>query len=518
MILPIFITLILNSNSRLTKFGYTLVVIVSYLAFDLTYSRGGTIGLLAGLAVFFLFIRLKNIISNWRWLAAILAAVLLINVFFSNAFLARPVKIEQLNTDGTGIENTDSGQNRLVVWQGALEIAKHYPVFGSGVETFAYSYYQFRPKEHNLLSEWDVLFNKAHNEFLNYLATTGIVGFLSYLLLIFSFCWITIKYLIRDSSESLFKHLSNVAKLSPKPKHNSLKVPQQESNTQRLLVIALLSGYVSYHIQNIFGFSVVPIALFFYLFPAFVIIILEYKKDQNFQQQVSLNFLKKLPIPLSITKISIEAVIVIATIYFLASITTLWQADVYFAKGSRQQDYASLKKAADLNPDEPLYRSELSYLAAVMVSTQKNEVQKSNFIKEAEVEGEKAIQMSPLNVNYWKNLMRIYYELSKSNILYLNKAVEATVRAVELAPTDARLHFNLAWLYEETKQIDKAIKTQEETIYLKPDYKEAYFALASLYEKQQNKDKAISLLQKLTKFFPDDNEISGKIKSLKEHK
>ena len=153
-----------------------------------------------------------------------------------------------------------------------------------------------------------------------------------------------------------------------------------------------------------------------------------------------------------------------------------------------------------------------------MVSTQKNEVQKSNFIKEAEVEGEKAIQMSPLNVNYWKNLMRIYYELSKSNILYLNKAVEATVRAVELAPTDARLHFNLAWLYEETKQIDKAIKTQEETIYLKPDYKEAYFALASLYEKQQNKDKAISLLQKLTKFFPDDNEISGKIKSLKEHK
>jgi putative inorganic carbon (hco3(-)) transporter len=60
--------------------------------------------------------------------------------------------------------------------KGAWELTKKYPLFGSGVETFAYSYYNVRPVEHNLVTEWDFLYNKAHNEFLNYAATTGFVG------------------------------------------------------------------------------------------------------------------------------------------------------------------------------------------------------------------------------------------------------------------------------------------------------------------------------------------------------
>ncbi|MFC1626059.1 O-antigen ligase family protein, partial [Patescibacteria group bacterium] len=59
---------------------------------------------------------------------------------------------------------TESGTIRKIVWKGAVEIWKHYPILGSGVETFAFSYYKFRPTEHNLTSEWDFIYNKAHNE------------------------------------------------------------------------------------------------------------------------------------------------------------------------------------------------------------------------------------------------------------------------------------------------------------------------------------------------------------------
>ena len=98
---------------------------------------------------------------------------------------------------------TDSGQIRLYVWQGALDIWKAYPLFGTGVETFAFAYYQFRPAEHNLTSEWDYLYNKAHNEYLNYLATTGALGLGSYLLFIGVFIFITLRYLLHPLVKKL---------------------------------------------------------------------------------------------------------------------------------------------------------------------------------------------------------------------------------------------------------------------------------------------------------------------------
>jgi len=85
---------------------------------------------------------------------------------------------------GIRVGGSDSMDIRKVVWQGAIELGQRYPLFGPGVETFAYTYYWVRPAAHNLLSEWDFLYNKAHNEYLNFLATTGFFGLFSYLLLI----------------------------------------------------------------------------------------------------------------------------------------------------------------------------------------------------------------------------------------------------------------------------------------------------------------------------------------------
>jgi len=82
------------------------------------------------------------------------------------------------------VGGTESGQIRKIVWRGALNLWRDYPILGTGVETFAFSYYSARPIEHNLVSEWEYLYNKAHNEYLNYAATTGTVGLLAYSLLI----------------------------------------------------------------------------------------------------------------------------------------------------------------------------------------------------------------------------------------------------------------------------------------------------------------------------------------------
>src|SRR5262249_769402 len=44
---------------------------------------------------------------------------------------------------------TDSGDIRKFVWKGAIDAWKSSPLFGTGVETFAFAYYKFRPAGHN---------------------------------------------------------------------------------------------------------------------------------------------------------------------------------------------------------------------------------------------------------------------------------------------------------------------------------------------------------------------------------
>src|SRR5258708_1342584 len=75
---------------------------------------------------------------------------------------------KQVATVDTSEGGTESGAIRAIVWKGSIDIWKHNPIFGTGVETFAYSYWQYRPVAHNNTSEWDFLYNKAHNEYLNF--------------------------------------------------------------------------------------------------------------------------------------------------------------------------------------------------------------------------------------------------------------------------------------------------------------------------------------------------------------
>jgi tetratricopeptide (TPR) repeat protein len=544
MILPISVSLMIISQPFYKKIRYLSVSSLMYLTFTLAYSRGATIGLAAGLLVFFLLAGLDKVRKYWKgliasgtvgsaasyfiftsvflknsfdwvWLSALLIigavgglfifvffnalsvlkgnrkwlivlaiAFLIINVLASNAFSHRPVKVSNVTTEsvGTGGE-TDSGQNRLVVWKGALDIAKNFPILGSGVETFAYSYYQFRPEEHNLAgSEWDVLFNKAHNEYLNYLSTTGIVGVITYLALIIMFYIATIKLFLKESSGS-----------------------------NKLIIAAFLSGYTSYLVQNTFSFSVVPIALLFYLFPALIINLSGNKKDQN-NPQLQIN-IKLLPgsIRALYRRRVFQVTIAVIIVYALLKIVNIWQADVSYAKGVRQGDYLSLERAVNLNPAEPTYRIGLSYLLAVMANKEEDPQKKKELVLRTVNEGENAVKASPHNVSLWRNLVRTYYELSQIDSSFLNNALEAALKAVSLAPTDARTHLTLGLAYKEANLLNEAAQTFQKTIELKADFAEAYYHLALTYQQQEEKEKAVKVLEKFLNLFPGQKESVNKL-------
>lgn len=335
---------------------------------------------------------------------------------------------------------SESGDIRKVVWKGALEIFKHHPLLGTGPETFAYSYYWYRPREHNDLSEWDFLYNKAHNEYLNLAATTGIIGLSSYLLLIITFI------------------------------RNSLKIKNWQ------LKISLLAGFISILVTNFFGFSVVVVSLLFFLFPALTITL-------NSQNLKSLNT----PRP-KLWQYFLIPICLFVICYLLIGVGRLWYADALYAKGLKANEagqadlaFVELQKAVKLRLNEPVFNDELALSAAnlsVLGYKQDNATLAAQLTEMAISYSDRALKISPYHLNFWKDRTKVFFKLAEINPEYYQNALEALVASAKLAPTDPKILYNIAILYASDQQMEEAIKIMEQVLTLKPNYDEAQKALA----------------------------------------
>lgn len=507
----------LTAKTKFSTILYIICTILFYLAFTFTYSRGATLGLFAGLiiflgAIFWQIIRLHlgggKLIQQYKPLLIILGVFLLINLFFGSALTgnfklinkfaapARPTIAVNQAPSGTQLENggTESGAIRLIVWQGALNIWKTYPLLGSGVETFAYSYYNFRPASHNLVSEWDFLYNKAHNEYLNYLANTGIVGFLCYMAIILIFIIWSIKFIL-DKNQAI---------------------------NHKLLAISIFASYISYLIQNFFGFSVVIIALFFYLFPA-----ITFPATNSIQQTDQKSWLSVISYKLfallnrrQLYTNLVKTFIIIIFSLILITLTRNYWADTYFAVGNNASDagnpgkaYNQLTNAVSLNPGEPYYRSELAFAAAsAAVALSEDDPTTSAKLKNQAIsETENVLKTDSKNVSFYRTAIRTYYLLSTLDPAFTDKTLQTMDQTIALAPTDAKLIYNKAIILGQIDKNQEAIQALEKAIALKPNYRDAYYSYGLFLFDEKQKNEAIKQMKKVLQLVPNDPEAVKKL-------
>jgi len=503
-LIPLTWAFLLNSKSKVQKIIYYSLFALLLLCFLYTKSRSGLLGLgvayvsFWGLLFWFKRRTTKKILKPFLIITSLLV---ILNLFiftpwqpkflnFKSSTRQTPVTTQEIPTGGT-----ESGEIRKIVWQGALEIWKHHPVLGTGPETFAYSYYWYRPRAHNDVSEWDFLYNKAHNEYLNFMATSGTIGIAAYLFLIGSYLFWALK-----------------------------KSRKAES-------LALLAGFLSILVTNFFGFSVVPVSLLFFLFPAL--------------SAVSIKTEKKQPTVSSWQRL-VMIFILLFTFYFLFSIGRYWYADTRFALGEKlnkssetNKAFPFLEKAITLRPSEPIYYDELSLVAANLAVSADKQKQaptpngvgaedsrsgearigttlSAQLIDLAISSSDRSLKISPYNLNFWKNRTRLFYSLAEIEGKYTQQALESLLMANKLAPTDAKIVYNLALVYTKLNQEETAIKTLEEAVNLKPNYDQARYALALFYEKKGEIDKAKEQLNYiLEKINPNYEGAIEKLKTLK---
>ncbi len=153
--------------ARLFFFGLLFLHVAGLVA---TQSRGGMLGLVAAS-----YVLLKDRVQNK-------ALVLTLVLGVGGVFLAAAGLSSRATVSDNGIDA--SAQGRLDAWKAAGQMFKSNPVWGVGIDMFAWQYPNFAPPE-----AWDRRPKETHNTYLKALAETGLMGAVP----LFMLLWLTWK-------------------------------------------------------------------------------------------------------------------------------------------------------------------------------------------------------------------------------------------------------------------------------------------------------------------------------------
>jgi len=450
MLLPNTLELTKNFGSKTSNPGFFPLLIIYYLSLLFTKSKSGLIAVSLPLILFLI----KKIKSPKIFLPT-LFILLISTLVFDNPIKAKifpqkQIVIEKLNHNQLNI--TPSQDIRFIVWHGALDLIKKFPIIGTGVETFGISYYWTRPLSHNLTSEWDFLYNKAHNEYLNYAVTTGLIGISTYLILL---------------TVSLIK-LKN----------------------QPFLFLA----YLSILITNFAGFSVVVTSLYLFILPALV-----ETSDPPTSAQKS-------------KKLLLIAIIPVSTLILL-NIFALYLADLKYSTSKKlsltdlNSSLSAINFSLILRPKEPEYLIQQADILSQIALSKSDQSLANQAVKSLSL----AETITPFHLNYLKRSARILLNLSQLNPDYAQVAINTIKKATVLAPTDAKSFYILGQFYQNDNQTDLAIKAYRTASQLKPNYDLAFFALGQLYYTQKDFSLSLDNFQNVLKLNPQAQEAADYI-------
>lgn len=417
LILPLALAQIFTTKVTQRRILFSLMSLIIFIAFVFTNSRSGLVGLIVSLLIFFAILGTKQLKKNLQFFLAVLVFAIAIAAVAGTTLFARIY--EAVNPRTQPQAGTESSQIRLIVWRGAIEIFKSNPITGTGPETFAYSYYQYRPLAHNQTTEWNFFYNKAHNEFLNYLANLGILGFGAYA----GFVITTIVMLWRAR--------------------------------QSIAAKSVLAAIIGYQVTIFFGFSTVATQTIMFLTIA---------AAQSQTQTISFKF----PSLKSPYQIIISVAVLVVGAASIASVIRLLTADVLI---TRAQHLAlnspklptTYALSLSISPiDNPFYLADAAYATSSAPLAQKAET------------------AAPNNLLILRKVANTYFLLSESDISYADDAIRVAQRLTELAPTDPQSYLALAKIQIGLDKNEQARTSLERALTLKPDYLEAQQILEQL--------------------------------------
>lgn len=169
--IPVTIGILIASNDSGVRRAKLLLLpglVIMFAAFILAQSRGAW----ASLAISFLivgpvFLRKRNMNAK-----NILVIILIILALASLFYFGRDIISNRVDTAPIFEGEEMSLVTRVKIWQGSLDIIRHYPLTGVGIGNFVWAFPIFRPAGLNVQTSF------AHNDYLQIASETGILSLL----------------------------------------------------------------------------------------------------------------------------------------------------------------------------------------------------------------------------------------------------------------------------------------------------------------------------------------------------
>ncbi|MCG8515990.1 MAG: O-antigen ligase family protein [Halanaerobiales bacterium] len=220
------------------RFNYKLVLIGLILVFGLnllfTKARGAWLAFIGS-------ILLLSWIKDKRLILVLVFLILLLGIFLPSQYTDRFFSIFDL-------ENDNSNQARIILWQGAFMMWKDHLVNGVGAgnfkETFETNYMDLEP----------ITTDHAHNNFLQFAAETGTLGFIA-----FSYLMVIILKVLFES-------------------YNEIK-----RKNWRLFLLSSFVSMVSFNISGLteFTFGVTAFVRFFWFLLALSMVVIDFSQNRE---------------------------------------------------------------------------------------------------------------------------------------------------------------------------------------------------------------------------------------------
>lgn len=432
LIFPLSLALLISRRESIPKIVYGAAAGAILLALILTNSRSGIAGLGLSLLVLFILLGKKFLKRNLKFVVTISVIGLVILAIFGSSVASRFIETKT----GVAAGGTETGRIRLIVWQGAWNIFKSSPIIGTGPETFAFSYQKQRPEAHNKTTEWNFFYNKAHNEFLNYLANTGVAGILLYLSLL---------YFV---ARSLYK------------------ISKEDDKQTSLIAKAVFAGIAGYQLTIFFGFSVVASQTLMFLLIAIAL-----TQDKVDFKTYRMNLGK-------FGQSAAFIVIILLGFYFFTSAVRLYFADVFInrAKSFSSPSHATtaFNNALLTHPaNNPYYLADFASNAAIFAANFQQDALFKDYAKTSNDAAQKANSVSPNNFLNLRKLIGAYTIIGSYDTAYEKTGEALALKLEQLAPNDPQTYYTVAKFYLANGDREKAIDNINQALKLKSDYMEA---------------------------------------------
>jgi tetratricopeptide (TPR) repeat protein len=425
-------------------------------------------------------------------------AVILISI----TFLVGGNLINGLVSKYVNLNVSEARPSIIATSQIVYKAIRHNPVLGTGPNTFMIDWALWQPKEIAQTFFWNVDFDSGFSLLMTFIATTGILGFVSLILFLFV-------YAIRG--------------------YQSLRIALEDRLSNYFIATILMASVYSWLSIIFYSPNILMLMMAFSSSGVLIGILISKQKISNkeysFFSHTRNDFFS----------ILILLVLVIFTLSLSYIYVEKFSSIVYFSKGlnsnnsveSLSQSEKLFLKAITLDKNDVYYRnlSQL-YISQINLLINRKDISEENLksalqqlINLSQESAKLAVrQNSKLYLNYI-NLGNVYSSLVPLGVTYsYESSLNAYEQAFLLSPNNPLIYYNKAILEFFNKNNKGARENIGEALKLKNNYIDAIFLLVQIETEEGNLNEAIKQAEYASTLAPNDPTVFFRLGLLKYNK